>query len=146
MVSLMMPLVSHSADTGINGITWPKLSHWTSLGTSLKLGVLWSSFLITSASRDAEASVNHVRWPEKSCCTSFWLSLPRKCNGTIDNAVDIAWPIYTHIYTCMHICNMWIHEHVAPQFDWIHLKSKIMPFTMFFVSCDTDTAPMVSHD
>ena len=79
-----------------------------------------------------------------SCCTSFWLSLPKKCNGAIYYAIGVTWCWHQyqwHDLTPTLIPMVWLDQksHAVPHFDCLDLRNLMMPLTVPSVSCNANT-------
>ena len=79
-----------SCDAGANGITYPK-SDIAPHFNNFDQGNVVMSFMLALASHDTGAGANGIDMTNKSYNIPFWLSLPNKCNGAIDNTIGIMW-------------------------------------------------------
>ena len=112
------------------------------------------------ASCDANSSFSGFKWPKMLYCTSLQLSLPKECNGAIDDANGVTWP-KSHdlpivwpkefngpmdnaigIVWCQ--CQFqWGHElkgHVAPHFSQLKLRNAMVPFFILLALCDANAS------
>ena len=92
------PMAACDANGNGNYVTWPK-GHAAPHFDCLDVWNVVVPLTMLMASCDA-ISANSIAWPEKSCCTSFQSSWPKKCNGAIDNSINIT--------CCLHQCQ-WQH-------------------------------------
>ena len=126
MVLLMTLFTSCDADTSITGITWSKKFGYTLFPLSCVMNTM-VLLTMSLALHDAYASANSVRWLKRSYYFSFWTN---EWNGAIGDVISGIW------------CQNWHHttkSHVAPCFNQLDLKNKMVPLTMPSVSCAADT-------
>ena len=130
IVPLITSLASCDASAGINDVTWSKSPVVPHIDHIYLRNTMVPSMLLL-ASCDADTGTNGITWLEKSCYTSFQLSLPKECNGTIDDTVSVlwGWSMVSHNQ----------ESHVVPPFDSCDLRNTMVPLMTMLVSCNTNT-------